>query len=221
VTVVAIVGVVGSSPAAPVTVTGSIVHDEFSYTDPRPLVGGDRCKVSWYVEFDQVPGATSAVAVLDNPSYGTGLEYPAIGSPPWDTVTHHPGGIPPVTRSAPPGKSWIPLDGFDRPGLTSCAATIAETQGRWTLKSLRVEVLNAPPMAAFGWRVSPTDPLTVDFDGSGSTDDKGVVSYAWAFDDGLTASGITPSHAFDSPGTYQVSLRVTDAEGPRTRRRTP
>lgn len=39
--------------------------------------------------------------------------------------------------------------------------------------------------------------------------------YAWNFGDGATAAdgGPTPSHTYGSPGTYQVTLVVTDAQG--------
>ncbi|WP_257298585.1 PKD domain-containing protein [Haloarchaeobius sp. FL176] len=50
------------------------------------------------------------------------------------------------------------------------------------------------------------------FDGSGSTV-AGAGSYEWEFGDGTTATGQSVSHSFDSPGTYTVSLTVTDANG--------
>lgn len=40
-----------------------------------------------------------------------------------------------------------------------------------------------------------------------------IVSYAWDFGDGRTASGRTASHAYDEAGTYVATLRVTDALG--------
>jgi glucose/arabinose dehydrogenase len=65
---------------------------------------------------------------------------------------------------------------------------------------------------------SGTAPLTVSFDGSAST--PGVagetLTYAWdldgdgAFDDGSTA---TLNHVYNSAGTYQARLRVTDPRG--------
>jgi chitodextrinase len=40
-----------------------------------------------------------------------------------------------------------------------------------------------------------------------------VISYAWDFGDGATATGETATHSYDSPGTYVVRLTVTDAIG--------
>jgi PKD repeat protein len=55
---------------------------------------------------------------------------------------------------------------------------------------------------------------SVQFDGTGSSDDDGeIVSYVWDFDDGHIAEGATPEHIFDAVGTYTVTLTVTDNRG--------
>jgi len=74
---------------------------------------------------------------------------------------------------------------------------------------------NAPPSASFSYY--PPAPMvysTVQFDGTGSTDSDGtIVSYSWNFGDGSTATGPFVSHTFFYPGTYTVTLRVTDNDG--------
>lgn len=70
---------------------------------------------------------------------------------------------------------------------------------------------NAPPTAMIT-SASCTD-LDCSFDGSGSTDDVGIVSYTWDFGDGSTGSGATASHSYAAAGTYIVTLTVADAEG--------
>ncbi|WP_457591413.1 PKD domain-containing protein, partial [Geoglobus sp.] len=76
-------------------------------------------------------------------------------------------------------------------------------------------VLGYAPHADFTY--SPANPAVVDtviFDASPSYDrDGAVVSYAWDFGDGTTASGVTASHTYSSPGTYTVNLTVTDNDG--------
>jgi glucose/arabinose dehydrogenase len=77
---------------------------------------------------------------------------------------------------------------------------------------------NGPPTArAAATPTSGTAPLTVSFDGSGSSDPQGdALTYAWdldddgAFDD---ANGPTPSWTYQDPGTYTPELRVTDPGG--------
>ena len=56
-------------------------------------------------------------------------------------------------------------------------------------------------------------PLEVQFTGSNSTDDIGIVSYLWNFDDGTTSTEVDPIKTFATAGTYIVTLTVTDAEG--------
>ena len=73
---------------------------------------------------------------------------------------------------------------------------------------------NSAPVAVATPAVSSgTAPLTVKFTGSGSSDDVGVVSYLWDFQDGTTSNVANPSHTFTSAGSYNVRLSVTDAGG--------
>jgi PKD repeat protein len=67
-----------------------------------------------------------------------------------------------------------------------------------------------PPAASFTWSCTGR---ACSFDGSASTDDHGIASYAWNFGDGGTASGATPSHTYTADNTYTVTLTVTDAAG--------
>jgi PKD repeat protein len=59
---------------------------------------------------------------------------------------------------------------------------------------------------------APTDHQNVLFDASTSTaaPNNPIVAYSWNFGDGSTGSGRTATHAFSMPGTYVVTLTVTD-----------
>ena len=78
---------------------------------------------------------------------------------------------------------------------------------------------NTPPSAAA--TATPTSgvaPLTVNFDGTGSSDpDAGdTISYSWDLDGDGTFGDSTvskPSHTYSSPGTYNARLKVTDSHG--------
>ena len=84
-----------------------------------------------------------------------------------------------------------------------------------TIRRIRYFNQNQPPVAVA--TASPTNgsaPLTVTFDGTGSSDPDGdVLSYAWdldgdgAFDD---AAAATASFTYNQPGSYTATLRVTD-----------
>jgi PKD repeat protein len=64
---------------------------------------------------------------------------------------------------------------------------------------------------------SPSTPVAgtvIAFDASASSDPDGtIVSYAWSFGDGSTASVPSPSHAYVASGSYSVQLTVTDNGG--------
>lgn len=71
------------------------------------------------------------------------------------------------------------------------------------------------PTAVIGTTPDPAigpAPLTVDFVDL-SSDDRSIVSWLWDFDDGDTSSQQSPSHTFDAPGVYSVTLTVTDELG--------
>ncbi len=74
---------------------------------------------------------------------------------------------------------------------------------------------NRAPIAAFtatpdgGYR-----PLEVSFDASGSMDpDRDALTYSWSFGDGASGSGARTTHSYEDAGTYDVILRIADAEG--------
>lgn len=72
---------------------------------------------------------------------------------------------------------------------------------------------NPAPTADFIY--SPLSPNTGDniLFTDNSTDDGNIVSRAWDFGDGNTSTLQNPTHSFTSPGTYTVSLTVTDDGG--------
>jgi len=76
---------------------------------------------------------------------------------------------------------------------------------------------NQPPVAAVSADPTVGDaPLTVAFDGRGSSDPDGtIVNYAWTFGDGATASGTQAQvrHTYNAPDTYTATLTVTDDKG--------
>jgi PKD repeat protein len=72
---------------------------------------------------------------------------------------------------------------------------------------------NDPPIADAGGPYAGTVGQPVQFDGSGSSDDGAIVSYAWDFGDGSVGTGATPTHAYSSAGTYVVTLMVMDDGG--------
>jgi YVTN family beta-propeller protein len=91
----------------------------------------------------------------------------------------------------------------------------APIEGGGKLDGLAI-VPNLAPSAAFSMptaRIRPGDPVALD--ASASKDPDGRIStFAWAFGDGQTTTASAPAttHAFAAPGTYAVTLKVTDNE---------
>ncbi len=73
---------------------------------------------------------------------------------------------------------------------------------------------DAPPVAVAS--ASPTIVSmggAVSFDGTGSTDDNGIVAYLWEFGDGATDPAAIAAHAYASRGAFSATLTVWDAGG--------
>lgn len=71
---------------------------------------------------------------------------------------------------------------------------------------------NRSPVAlATASAISGGAPLSVSFDAGDSTDPDGdALSYSWVFGDGATSDQLMPTHVFETPGIYEVSLSVND-----------
>jgi hypothetical protein len=103
--------------------------------------------------------------------------------------------------------------GFDRGVITGTATAVNSAidwraRGMTILTSAGEPPPNQDPTAEF---TSQCFGLSCQFDASGSSDPDGSVQgYQWEFGDGTQGSGKTTNHSFDTAGTYQVTLTVTD-----------
>jgi PKD repeat protein len=87
-----------------------------------------------------------------------------------------------------------------------------------TIRRITYASGNQPPMAvATATPTTGAAPLTVNFDGTGSSDPDGnPLSYAWDLDDDGAYDDSTatkPSYTYTTAGSYTPSLRVTDNQG--------
>ena len=107
---------------------------------------------------------------------------------------------------------------FSTPGAYSITLTVTDNAGAKTSTSSSVTVTgsgnSAPTAVVQASPMSGTAPLTVGFNGTGSTDSDGTIaSFAWSFGDGSTGSGASSSHTYNNPGTYNATLTVRDDDG--------
>ena len=108
-----------------------------------------------------------------------------------------------------PGTYTVILEVTDDVGLSATTST--------TVTVMEAEMEQDPPVAAFS--ASPGSgvaPLAVSFDPAASHDDGQIVSYLWNFGDGEVRTESTAaslSKTFSTPGSYTVTLQVTDDAG--------
>jgi dipeptidyl aminopeptidase/acylaminoacyl peptidase len=98
---------------------------------------------------------------------------------------------------APPGGTYrVTLDVTDAEGHTASVSQNVTTGP------------DQPPVANFWWSCEVRD-RTCFFNASWSSDDSRIVSYAWTFGDGSSASDSTVLHAYPADGGYEYDATLT------------
>jgi PKD repeat protein len=174
-----------ASPAAAAIPTADFSSD---WTNPptRPSIGQD-------VTF------TAAVTDWGGPMGTTGTlswDFGEAGAPSPTTATAH---------------YSFKTAGLKFVTLTATNQTMPAGEVKTVVKPI---VVNADPSAGFSW--SPDPGITgqdVRFSSESDDPDGTISKYAWDFDDGVTDARRNPVHPFAKPGTYHVTLSVTDAYG--------
>ncbi len=90
------------------------------------------------------------------------------------------------------------------------------SRDRWPLVRFRPFEDQTPPVARAGTDVEVGQGVTVRFDGTASTDDRGVVNHTWTFEyDGqqVVLHGGEAEFTFHEVGVYEVTLTVRDEAG--------
>jgi PKD repeat protein len=102
---------------------------------------------------------------------------------------------------AQPGSFVVTLTVTNRQGLSDTAT-----------QTIYISQVLQPPTAIIRAPNQGTASQPLTFDGSSSTPGSGqIVNFAWSFGDGTNASGPVVTHVYAQPGTYTVSLNVTNS----------
>lgn len=157
------------------------------------------------------PGGPYSTDLTDPIQFdGTGSSDPEgpVQSYAWDfgDDSAEGSGPEPTHSYADPGVYTVTLTVTDADGLVSDPVTTTATSNG---------AQNQPPVADAGGPYQTTDGA-ISVDGSASDDPdgpNGSLTYAWTFGDGGTSSGATATHQYAEPGTYTVTLIVTDEGG--------
>jgi len=105
---------------------------------------------------------------------------------------------------------------FERPGTFVVMLNVTDAIGKWDNAAMTVTVNVMPgPVADAGPDQTVDEGTLVTFNGSGSSGSTGIVNYTWTFTEAFPVilCGARPEHRFDDPGTFVVTLNVTDAKG--------
>ncbi len=115
-----------------------------------------------------------------------------------------------------------PTHEYTSPGTYTVSLTVSNSCDSDTETKVDYVVVNEPPgeapLAAFsGSPTAGTAPLTVTFSDASTNN---PTTWSWNFGDGNSASTQNPVHEYADPGTYTVSLTVTNAFGSDTETKT-
>lgn len=147
---------------------------------------------------------------------GTSMASPHVAGAAALYLQTNPGASPAVVGDALIGSATRrAISGLDRysPNLLLYVGGIVGTSPPPTSPTPPPEATDQPPTASF---TVSCPKGRCSFDGTGSTDDTGIASYAWDFGDGFRTAAATAarvSHTYVIAGTYTVTLTVTDGAG--------
>ena len=111
------------------------------------------------------------------------------------------------------GANRTAVHSYAQPGSYTVRLTASDLHGG-TNSSTQLLRVNAQPTATFTFTpASPTSGQDITFDASGSTDDSSIANYAWDFGDGTQGTGRQLTHRYSAPGSYNVTLTLTDSDG--------
>lgn len=100
---------------------------------------------------------------------------------------------------------------YDKVGTYTASVEVIASDNSTAKKEMLITIREVALFSCFVsvFKEGPA-PLTTAFDPACST---GTISdYFWDFGDGATSSELKPTHTFDAPGDYTVSLEVSDAD---------
>ena len=141
-------------------------------------------------------GCTPLIVNFENTSTGNGLTYE------WNLGNGN------TSVSENPSASYI------NPGTYTITLTATGPDGTDTEVKTDYVTVFTPPTP----NITPSQnigcyPFTVDFTDASTPGDSPIASWSWDFGDGGTSSDQNPSHLYATPGTFDITLLLTDENG--------
>ena len=167
-------------------------------------VGGPLLTGGHYVHWVYNAASTNLSLYIDGSLNGNVSQPGGLsinGSAGFQVAGYNGGGSPQSLRTG------VNLDEFR---VYSSALSAAEISQTWNT--------TLTPSGLFADFTSNTtsgpSPLVVSFQDTSTTTAGSITSWAWDFGDGATSSQANPTHTYGAPGTYTVTLTVTDGTNP-------
>lgn len=102
-------------------------------------------------------------------------------------------------------------DPLTRARKINTAITTAQSALNTLITAASASSPSAPQPPAARFTLQQPSSMSIYCDASTSTGTG--LTYGWAFGDGQTGSGLTPSHTYATAGTYRVALTIVDSAG--------
>jgi PKD repeat protein len=136
---------------------------------------------------------------------------PSGGTPPYSYAWDFGDGVSSALEN--------PSHTYQSAGSYTATVTVTDSAGKTAQASVPVGATSVtpPPPTQLSASITPSPtsgvaPLTVNF-ASNVSGGTAPYTYAWNFGDGGSSSSANPTHAYDTPGTYNVKLSVVDSAG--------
>ena len=182
---------------ATITITGKASNDLFETTH------------SWDRSISVGTRPDLKLIISGNPSSGaTPLDVQFTSTP--------SGGTEPYSYSWTFGDgqtstSSNPSHAYATAGTFTATLVIHDALSRTAQATFSVTTYNPLQITASADKTNGNSPLTVQFSCSASGGSP-AYSYSWTFGDGATSTEANPSHKYQTAGTYDVTLVVTDSQ---------
>ena len=109
------------------------------------------------------------------------------------------------------GTGISPSHAYTAPETYIVSLTVTNTSNLTATTTTKAIISGQNPAANAGGPYTGGIGTVISFNGSKSNDPQGEpLTYAWNFGDGTNGTGVSPTHAYTTLGTYMVSLTVTD-----------
>ena len=105
---------------------------------------------------------------------------------------------------------------FNNAGQFVITLNVTDWAGNSNTSTVTIKVNDTTkPIANAGSDIAVDQGEPFTFDGSGSTDNVAIISYNWTFMDTSmqTLKGVRPNYTFNKPGSFNVTLNITDKRG--------